>query len=95
MISDDALKSILGSTFSCTICGEESDLVVDHDHKANKIRGMLCNHCNRGLGHFRDDPDLLEYARIYLLAAENNAEAAEYVKMHSGLDLYGGAKCNQ
>ena len=89
MISDERLKDVLATTFSCTICGEEGKLVVDHDHKTNKVRGLLCNHCNRGLGHFKDDPDLLEYARIYLLAADDKQEAADYVKIHSGLDLYG------
>jgi len=89
MISDDELKNLIATTFSCTICGQGGDLVVDHDHQTNKIRGMLCNHCNRGLGHFKDNPNLLEYARIYLLAADNDTEAANYVKLHSGLDLYG------
>lgn len=89
MISDGELKNIIATTFSYTICGQGGDLVVDHDHQTNKIRGMLCNHCNRGLGHFKDNPNLLEYARIYLLAADNDPEAADYVKFHSGLDLYG------
>jgi hypothetical protein len=89
MIDDDALKSMIASTISCTICGDEGNLVVDHDHKENKIRGILCNRCNKGLGLFRDNPDFLEYARIYLLASKNDLEAAMYVKVHSGLDLYG------
>jgi hypothetical protein len=42
---------------------------------------MLCNHCNRGLGHFKDDPQLLEFARIYLISySENPKEADEYLK---------------
>lgn len=89
MIADSELKNLLTDARSCTICGSEEKLVVDHDHKTNKIRGLLCNHCNRGLGHFKDDPDLLEYARIYLLAAENSPEASDYVKKHSGMELYG------
>ena len=88
MMSDQELKSLISSTIECTICGEQDKLVVDHDHVTNEIRGMLCDKCNRGLGHFRDDPDLLEYARIYLLASKNKQEAADYVKVHSGLDLY-------
>lgn len=89
MISDDDLKVMLSSVFSCTICGSEEKLVVDHDHKSHRIRGLLCNHCNRGLGHFKDDPDLLEYARIYLLASHDSPVASDYVKEHSGLDLFG------
>ena len=90
MMDDEALKEMLASTFSCTICGEEDNLVVDHDHKTNKIRGLLCNKCNKGLGLFKDDPDLLEFARIYVLASNGDQEAARYVKEHSGADLYGG-----
>lgn len=88
MMNDDDLKSMISQTFECTICGEKDKLVVDHNHSNNKIRGMLCNKCNKGLGLFRDNPDFLEFARIYLLAAENNIEAAEYVRKHSNLNLY-------
>ena len=49
----------------CVICGEES-AVVDHDHNTRVIRGPLCQRCNMGLGHFRDDPELLEFAAMYL-----------------------------
>ena len=89
MISDADLSDIIASTFECVICGDETPLVVDHSHTNHKIRGMLCNRCNQGLGLFRDDPELLEYARIYLLAADDDPEAGQYVKEHSGLNLYG------
>ena len=66
VISDEQLKEIKNSITACIICGAEGKLVVDHCHKTGRIRGMLCNHCNRGLGHFRDDPTLLEFAAEYL-----------------------------
>lgn len=65
MISDEELIKLI-KTEGCTICGSKEKLVVDHCHKGNFVRGMLCNHCNRGLGHFRDDPILLEFAKKYL-----------------------------
>jgi esterase/lipase superfamily enzyme len=77
-ISDEALKELKATTHECVICGDETKLVVDHDHVTGKIRGMLCNHCNRGLGHFRDDPTLLEFAAQYLYASADAPEWDKY-----------------
>lgn len=82
MIDDKSLSFLIETTKECTICASQANLVVDHDHKTNKIRGMLCNRCNQGLGQFKDDPELLEYARIYLLAAQENDEANLYIKTY-------------
>jgi hypothetical protein len=48
-------------------------LVVDHDHQTGKIRGLLCIHCNRGLGFFKDSPELLRFALKYMEEAEARA----------------------
>jgi hypothetical protein len=45
-------------------------LAVDHCHITGKIRGLLCHHCNTGLGHFKDDILLMQKAMNYL--KENN-----------------------
>lgn len=51
----------------CLICKESSKrLVVDHCHTTGKVRGLLCDHCNTGLGSFRDSPELLLAAAKYL-----------------------------
>lgn len=51
----------------CTLCDRLSNsLHVDHCHKTNKIRGLLCGSCNRALGLFQDDPRVLEKAKEYV-----------------------------
>ena len=81
-LSDEHLKHIKQTTKECVICGSEETLVVDHDHLTGKVRGMLCNHCNRGLGHFRDSPLLLEFAAQYLYASADAPEWEAYLQKH-------------
>ena len=40
---------------------------IDHCHTTGKVRGVLCMHCNQGLGKFKDSPELLYSAISYLL----------------------------
>lgn len=61
----------------CAIChtteetklGPNGTLVrmsVDHCHTSGKVRGLLCNRCNRALGLLGDSVDLLQKAIVYL-----------------------------
>ena len=79
-ISEAKLKEIKNTIKECVICGSNEKLVIDHDHKTNMVRGMLCNHCNRGLGHFRDDPLILEFAAQYLYASNDKNQWQKYLK---------------
>ena len=39
---------------------------VDHCHTIGKVRGILCNNCNRALGLLLDSPSLLRKAANYI-----------------------------
>lgn len=66
--------------WACAICfrpfPSEFDRSVhtDHDHNCcpsgsscgKCVRGILCEHCNKGLGNFSDDPETLKRAVAYL-----------------------------
>jgi len=56
---------------SCAICATipEKKLVIDHNHKTDKVRGLLCSNCNSGLGMFKDSPRRLRTAIAYLRKA--------------------------
>jgi hypothetical protein len=44
--------------------------VLDHDHKTKTFRGWLCHKCNRALGNFDDDIQILSNAINYLTASQ-------------------------
>ena len=60
--------------YKCAICVTKENKVshndcnfsVDYCHETGKIRGLLCNQCNRALGMFQDSVDILETATTYL-----------------------------
>lgn len=76
---DEVVRALVAEG-QCTICGNDGPrLCVDHDHKRGVVRGLLCMNCNQGIGKFKDDPELLEFARIYLLDALGHPEAEKYL----------------
>lgn len=54
----------------CAIChrvpNTNKNLVVDHDHITNQIRGLLCNSCNLALGLLKDNKETIKSALNYL-----------------------------
>ncbi len=56
----------------CAICGKSQNpkhrwlLGVDHDHKTNQVRGLLCHKCNVILGLCNENPNILTNAISYL-----------------------------
>jgi hypothetical protein len=63
----------------CAICPSEKPggrgelWHIDHDHATGAVRGLLCHHCNVGIGNFQDDPELLRAAAAYIEAARTRA----------------------
>jgi len=65
----EILKS---QNYCCALCGlhesrSKRSLSVDHCHKSGKIRGILCDRCNHGLGHFADNVEVMKKAIKYLV----------------------------
>ena len=55
----------------CGVClspspGGRGGWHTDHCHVSGKVRGMLCHHCNIGLGHAKDSIDILRKMIAYL-----------------------------
>lgn len=65
----------------CALCRRDAPLFVDHDHGCcpgakscgKCVRGLLCQHCNSGLGFFGDDIDAIIRALRYLTASREGA----------------------
>jgi hypothetical protein len=56
----------------CAICSSpppnnrKTRLAIDHCHKTGKVRGLLCDKCNRSIGLLKDDVSVLKSAIKYL-----------------------------
>lgn len=62
---------LVAQDYKCAICGVDAselprELSVDHSHETDEVRGLLCGHCNIGLGNFKDDAELIGKAADYL-----------------------------
>lgn len=81
---EDRELMIMNQNSKCLICFKDLNLpnsypTIDHDHShCNKkhgcsecIRGVLCNHCNLGLGHFKDNIETIKQAIKYLEESKN------------------------
>ena len=70
---DDYSRILEQQGGACAICRApanrnkaQRDFAVDHCHETRLVRGLLCHHCNVGIGHFSDRADLLRAAAYYV-----------------------------
>jgi hypothetical protein len=60
------LKKQNGVCYICKGKPEDKNMAVDHCHDTGKVRGILCENCNRGIGMFKHNVTLLKSAINYL-----------------------------
>lgn len=76
MLLEDYDALLRSQNGKCAICsvpepgGHNNRFHVDHDHISLQVRGLLCHHCNKGLGQLKDSVAVLSNAITYL----NNAK---------------------
>lgn len=64
----DYLRLVATQNGRCALCGSiTKELVVDHDHDTDKVRGLLCNNCNSIIGFANDNVQILHLAIDYLV----------------------------
>ena len=68
MTGVDYQKRLIKQGHKCAICRKkpEKKLFIDHCHKTKEVRGLLCHHCNSGLGMFKDSIETITNANKYL-----------------------------
>lgn len=63
-------KMLKDQNSKCGICEtvvDENSSHIDHCHTTGKVRGILCEKCNKGLGQFNDNINYLKNAIKYLV----------------------------
>jgi hypothetical protein len=54
----------------CALCPRpdlpDKRLAVDHDHETGRVRALLCDRCNRGIGLLDEEPARLRAAADYI-----------------------------
>ena len=64
--SQNGLCAICNNPETATRLGKVKTLSVDHCHKTNAVRGLLCSDCNTGIGKLKEDKSIFISAIRYL-----------------------------
>jgi len=60
MTFEDFVSMAADTDDHCPICLVNPATHVDHDHDTGKVRGIICNACNRLIGRLDDKKGMLE-----------------------------------
>lgn len=74
---DRYLQMLEEQDFKCAICRQEETckdsqhdrprrLSIDHCHRTEVVRGLLCHSCNTAIGKFKDDTLMMQRAIEYI-----------------------------
>ncbi len=80
MTQDDYENLSVAQGMRCAICQgppTRKHFSIDHCHKTGKVRGLLCQPCNAGLGHFKDSLSVVRSAGSYLAASLGSSHVDE------------------
>ncbi len=75
----------------CAICDvpdSQSKLSIDHNHKTQEIRGLLCHDCNTGIALFDESTKYLQRAIAYLQGDQDDYNGIN-TSSHNTIDTSG------
>jgi len=72
---EDYERVLAGQNGRCLICQREFPRTpcLDHDHGTGELRGLLCDRCNLGIGHYKDNPVWLRRAADHVEKGQQSA----------------------
>jgi len=59
---------------------------IDHCHKSGKVRGVICKRCNIGIGHARENPEILKAWLSYITSHASSQNASHRRQVDSQSD---------
>ena len=74
LVPEQVVQMLESQDGKCPVCkveltppgSDSSSMCVDHCHTTNRVRALLCGHCNRALGFAKDNPDTLRAMARYV-----------------------------
>ena len=90
LTTEEYNKRVEQQNNKCAICGNEEKntfkgnvvyLSVDHNHKTDKIRELLCKDCNVSLGNLNEDISLFYKCIKYLKQHQEDKEESKYINL--------------